>query len=210
MARFKDPVSGLTHLGGLVASVVAGIVLVAATRGDFTFQLVSVVYMLCMGAVYLASSVYHLSVTTPEREKRLRLYDHAAIFLMIAGTSTPYFFYGYQEPTRTRMLTLIWLLAAAGVGFKLLWMHAPRWLFVLLYIAMGWVSVLQWEETFTGLGAEVFWWLLSGGIAYTVGAVVYATKWPNLGRGFGFHEVWHCFVLLGTALHYGGVYLLVA
>jgi hemolysin III len=206
--RLKDPVSGLTHLGGFLASLLAGGVLIGATRGALSAQLVSVVFTVCMAAVYLASSAYHLVVTTAERQHKLHILDRAAIFLMIAGTSTPYFYYGYEEPTRTTMLTLIWVLAFAGVGFKLLWAHAPRWLFVILYLAMGWVAVLRYDETIHGLPPDVFAFLLAGGLAYTAGAVVYAVKRPNLSASFGFHEIWHCFVLAGTALHYVGIYKL--
>jgi hemolysin III len=209
-ARFKDPVSGLTHLAGFVASLVAGGALLSATRGALAAQLVSAVYAASMAALYLASSLYHLVVTTAARERRLHIFDRAAIFLMIAGTSTPYFFYGYEEPTRTTMLTLIWALALAGVLFKILWSHAPRWLFVALYLAMGWLAALRFEETVEGLPTDVFSWLLAGGVAYTVGALVYATKWPNPSRAFGFHEIWHLFVLAGTGLHYVGIYTLAA
>lgn len=208
LGLLKEPFSGLSHLAGFLISLFAGGVLVGATADVPGALVVSVVFAGSMAVLYLASAAYHLVEASEKVEARLHLFDRAAIFIMIAGTSTPYFFHGYQGATRVTMLSLIWALATAGVVFKLFWLSSPRWLYVALYLAMGWVSMLKWEETINGLPADVFAWLLAGGIAYTVGAVVYGLKRPNFSKTFGHHELWHLFVLAGTTLHYVGIYLL--
>jgi len=204
----KEPFSGLSHLFGFLLSLFAGGILVGATRDAPGALTASLVFAGSMALLYLASAAYHLVEASEKVEARLHLLDRAAIFVMIAGTSTPFFFHGYAEPTRTLMLSLIWGLAVAGVLFKLFWLAAPRWLYVAICLAMGWISVLKWEETVQGLPHDVFGWLVAGGIAYTAGAIVYALKRPNLSSRFGFHELWHLFVLAGSALHYVGIYLL--
>jgi hemolysin III len=208
-ARFKDPVSGLSHLAGFVVSLFAGGLLVGATQGAITEVGVSLIFATTTALLYLASAIYHLVIADERVERKLHLLDRAAIFLMIAGTSTPYFYYAYEPPLRGQMLSLIWALALIGVAFKLLWLKAPRFLYVGLYLAMGWVSIFRFEETVAGLGPKnALPWLIAGGLAYTAGAVIYALKRPNISRHFGFHELWHMFVLLGTACHYVGIYVL--
>lgn len=207
--RLKDPVSGLSHLVGFLLSLAAGGLLLGVSRPTPGVRATSLVFVLSMGFVYLASAVYHLVVASPGVTHRLHILDRAAIFVMIAGTSTPYFFHGYEEPLRTRMLVAVWAIALLGVGFKLLWARAPRWLFVGLYLAMGWLSVVELDATIAGMPRDVMPWLFGGGVVYTLGAVVYAIKRPNPWPPWvGFHELWHLFVLGGTALHYVGVYRL--
>jgi hemolysin III len=208
IAHLKEPISGLTHLVGFLISLFAGGVLVGATQAGLGRQVSSLVFTFCMALVYLASAAYHLIPAGPKLEKRLHILDRAAIFLMIAGTSTPFYFYAYEEPLRTQMMIVIWALAASGIGMKLLWLAAPRFLYVGIYLLMGWIALFRLEETMTGLPPLVFQYLAAGGLAYTVGAIIYALKRPNFSVHFGFHEIWHLFVLLGTALHYGGIYLL--
>lgn len=208
LGPLKEPFSGLSHLAGFLVSLFAGGLLVGATRDIPGAVTASVVFAASMAVLYLASATYHLVHTNDLWEHRLNLIDRAAIFVMIAGTSTPYFFHGYEGETRVMMLSVIWGLAIAGVVFKLFWLHSPRWFYVALYLAMGWVSVLKWEETVAGLPSDVLAWLIAGGVAYTVGAVVYALKRPNFTQDFGFHELWHLFVLAGTTAHYVGIYLL--
>jgi hemolysin III len=208
IARLKEPVSGLSHLLGFLISLFAGGVLVGATQAGMGRQLSSLVFVGCMAGVYLASSAYHLIPASPPVERRLHILDRAAIFLMIAGTSTPFYFYAYDEPLRTQMMIIIWTLAGLGIGMKLLWRGAPRMLFVAIYLLMGWISLFRLEETIAGLPPLVFKYLAAGGVAYTLGAIIYAIRRPNFSKHVGFHEIWHGFVLLGTAFHYVGIYLL--
>jgi hemolysin III len=208
IARLKEPVSGLSHLMGFLISLFAGGVLVGATQEGKGRQLTSLIFVGSMAMVYLASAAYHLVPAGPALEKRLHILDRAAIFVMIAGTSTPFYFYAYAEPLRTQMMVIIWALAAVGVGMKLLWRSAPRLLYVGIYLLMGWIALFRLEETLAGLPPVVFKYLAAGGVAYTLGAIIYALKRPNFSKHFGFHEIWHVFVLLGTAFHYVGIYLL--
>ncbi|HYG56491.1 MAG TPA: hemolysin III family protein, partial [Symbiobacteriaceae bacterium] len=136
----------------------------------------------------------------------LRKLDHIMIFFLIAGTYTPYCLTVLRGPWGWSLFGVIWSVALAGLVLKLVWMTAPRWLYTSVYVAMGWLVVIAIVPLVRALPGG-FTWLLAGGLFYTVGAVLYATKWPNpLPRVFGFHEIWHLFVLAGSAAHFWGVY----
>jgi hemolysin III len=202
----KDPVSGFSHLAGLFVALVGVGFLVGRA-----LDVPRVVYGVCLVALYAASSAYHLFVASDRVTARLRRLDHIAIFLMVAGTCTPVFHHALSGRARVVMLVGIWTAAAIGVAFKLLWMSAPRWLYTALYLAMGWAVVLQWSAVVHGLPRAVFAFVIAGGVAYTLGAIVYASKRPDpFPRVFGFHEIWHLFVLAGSTLHFLAIALLPA
>jgi hemolysin III len=202
--RARDPVSGYTHLAGLIlAAIGASVLLLRAWRSTFG------VYAACVVILYGASSAYHL---VPAREAvlaRLRKLDHGAIFLMIAGTCTPIFARAFDGPVRAAMLGTIWAAALVGIVLRVVWMGAPRALYTVIYVAMGWLVVVQGPRALAALPVSVVALVVSGGVTYTLGAIVYALKRPNpFPRVFGFHEIWHLFVLAGSALHYGAVFAL--
>lgn len=206
----RDPVSGFSHLGGLVASVVALAWLFGrGARGPGGSALL-LVYGAGLISVYLASALYHLIPASSRVARRLRLFDHLSIFVMVAGTSTPLFVRALDGVARVVMLTLVWGLALVGAVFKVAAPRAPRWASTSFYVAMGWCVVVQWSRIQAGLPLAAIALLVAGGLAYTVGALVYGLKRPNpIPRVIGFHEVWHFFVLLGSALHFGAIALVV-
>ena len=206
--RLREPVNGLTHLvGGLLASVGLVVLLATAASAGRMDQLVAFgVFGFSLIALYTASALYHLLPLSPASVARLRRADHITIFLLIAGTYTPFCLLALDGGWRVGLLGLIWGLALCGVLLKLLWMDAPRWLSVTLYLGMGWVAVIAAPALFRAVPTGGVVWVLGGGLVYSAGALIYGLKRPNPVPGvFGFHELWHVFVVAGSACHYWAV-----
>jgi hemolysin III len=203
--RLREPVNGLTHLaGGLLACVGLLVLLASAGRTD---QIVAFgIFGLSLVALYSASALYHLLPLSPTGVARLRRVDHMMIFVLIAGTYTPFCLLALDGAWRVGLLGVIWSLALCGVLLKIFWMGTPRWLSVALYLGMGWVAVIAAPALFLAVPAGGMTWVLGGGLLYTAGALIYALKRPNPAPGtFGFHELWHLFVVAGSACHYWAV-----
>lgn len=206
--RLREPISGLTHLaGGLLASVGLIVLLDMAASAGRTDQLVAFgVFGLGMIVLYTASTLYHLLPLSPAGVARLRRVDHMAIFVFIASTYTPFCLLALDSGWRVGLLVLIWGLALCGVLLKVLWMGAPRWVSVMLYLGMGWLAAIAAPVIFRAVPAGGMAWVLGGGLLYSAGAFVYGLKRPNPVPGvFGFHELWHIFVLAGSACHFWAV-----
>jgi hemolysin III len=204
----REPVSGLTHLaGGLFACVGLVVLLAKAAGAGRVDQLVAFgIFGLSLIALYAASALYHLLPLSAPGTAKLRRVDHIAIFVLIAGTYTPFCLLALHGAWRVVLLGLIWGLALCGILLKLLRMDAPRWVSVALYLAMGWVAVVAAPALFRAVPAGGMAWVLGGGLVYSAGAFVYGLKRPNVLPGvFGFHELWHLFVLAGTACHFWAV-----
>lgn len=211
--RLREPVNGLTHLAaGLLACVGLVVLLVRATSAGRADQIAAfAIFGLSLIALYTASALYHLLPLSPAEIARLRRVDHMMIFVLIAGTYTPFCLLALGGAWRVGLLGLIWGLAMCGILFKLFWMEAPRWLSVALYAGMGWVAVVAAPALFEAVPTGGMAWVLSGGLAYSVGAIVYGLKRPNLVPGmFGFHELWHLFVVAGSACHFWAVLRFIA
>jgi hemolysin III len=206
--RLREPINGITHAaGGLLAALGLGVLLATAASSGRLDQLVAFgVFGLSLIALYAASALYHLLPLSPSGVARLRTLDHMAIFVLIAGTYTPFCLLALDGAWRWGLLALIWGLALCGVLLKLLWMDASRWLSVLLYLGMGWVAVIAAPALLRAVPPDGITWILAGGLVYSAGALIYGLKRPNLLPGtFGFHEVWHLFVIAGSACHFWAV-----
>jgi hemolysin III len=206
--RFREPVNGLTHLvGGLLASVGLGVLLATAARAGRADQLVAFgIFGFSLIALYTASALYHLLPLSPAGVARMRRVDHMSIFVLIAGTYTPFCLLALDGGWRVGLLGLIWGLALCGILLKLLWMDAPRWLSVALYLGMGWVAVIAAPALFRAVPAGGMAWVLAGAVVYSAGALIYGLRRPNPIPGvFGFHELWHLFVVAGSACHFWAV-----
>ena len=204
----REPINGLSHLaGGLLAFVGLIVLLATAASTGRLDQLVAFgIFGLSLIALYLASSLYHLLPLSPAGVARLRQLDHVAIFVLIAGTYTPFCLLALDGGWRWGLLALIWSLALCGMSLKLFWMGAPRWLSVFLYLGMGWIAVGAAPALLRAVPAGGMAWVLAGGLTYSAGALVYGLKRPNPVPGvFGFHEVWHIFVLAGSACHFWAI-----
>lgn len=199
--RLREPISGLTHLVGVVLAVVALVVLLAATAGRVDQFVAFGIFGCSLIALYSASALYHLLPVSPATVARLRRLDHMTIFILIAGTYTPICVLALEDGWG--LLGLVWTLALCGVVLKLLWMDAPRWLSVGLYLAMGWVAVVAASTIFRAVPSGGIAWIVGGGLVYSAGALIYGLKRPNPVPGvFGFHELWHLFVMAGSACHF--------
>jgi hemolysin III len=205
-SKFREPVSGLTHLGGAIAAA-GGLAALLVVGWQGLEKIVSVlVYGLSLIGLFAASATYHLAKVKPATLTILRKIDHSAIYLLIAGTYTPFCVNAFSGFYRWGFLAIIWGIALAGILVKVFYIHAPRWLSAGVYVLMGWLCVAVIGEMTAALTPFTLAWLLAGGVVYTLGAVVYATKIFNFAPGkFGFHEVWHIFVLLGALSHFVAV-----
>jgi hemolysin III len=202
-ARFKEPISGLTHLATAAAALAGLVALVWLSPPFAAARMALLVYGASLVLMFAASSAYHLIKTTPSRELMLRKLDHTAIYLLIAGTYTPVCELVLEGAWRWGLLLAIWLLAALGISAKLVYIRAPRWLTVGLYLGMGWLGVIGFGPLIEALPSAAIGWLVAGGLLYTFGAMIYATRRLDLFPGvFGFHEIWHLFVTAASAAHY--------
>lgn len=206
--HLKDPGSAITHLVGAVLSVAAtpGLLIRAAGRGAATLQLAALsVFMLSMTALYTASTLYHALDLPGGRNHILKKLDHIMIFFLIAGTYTPICLTVLKGIGGEALLLNVWSVALGGTLLKLLWVNHPKWLSSVIYIAMGWLCLTEFPAILGQMDIRGFRWLLSGGVLYTVGGVVYGLKLERFNRlhpAFGSHEIFHLFVLAGSLCHY--------
>jgi hemolysin III len=153
--------------------------------------------------LYAASALYHGLPVAPRGEDFLRRLDHAAIFVLIAGTYTPVCLVTLRGAWGWSLLGVAWGVAIGGAVVKLCFRHLPRWVTAGAYVGMGWMAVVAVAPLLRALSSEAWGWLLGGGVAYTVGAVIYGLRRPDpVPDVFGFHDVFHVFVLAGSALHF--------
>jgi hemolysin III len=201
--KMREPVNGLTHLGGAIAAFFGQVALLIIGWPG-TIKIISLlVYGLSLITLFSASATYHLIKAKPAILQTLRKLDHSAIYLLIAGTYTPFCIIAFTGFFKWGLLTIIWTIALAGIILKIFYIKAPRWVNATVYIVMGWLCVLAMGQMTKALSASTLAWLIGGGLLYTLGAVIYATKFFNFIPGkFGFHEVWHIFVLLGATAHF--------
>ena len=206
--RPKDPISAFTHLLGAVAAVMATPVLLirSALSGAGLSALISLsIFMLSMILLYSASASYHSFRLSKRGDLILKKMDHLSIFLLIAGSYTPVCVIVLPPETGRWLLALVWGFALCGMIFKFFWVTCPKWVSSVLYIAMGWLCVFALPQIWTFLPSPCFFWLLAGGLFYTVGGVIYSMKLPSLSArhpGFGSHELFHLFVLAGSFCHF--------
>ena len=198
----KPRLRGWLHAGTFPVSVVAGIVLVVLAHGTAA-TLATAVYAASAALLFGISAVYHRGQWSPRAERRLKRLDHSNIFLIIAGTYTPFSVILLRHDGGTTLLWIVWAAALGGIAFRVLWVGAPRWLYTPVYLALGWVAVFYLGALLHTGGAAVVTLLAIGGGLYSAGGVVYATKKPNPSpRWFGFHEVFHALTLAAYAVHY--------
>ena len=201
---------GMFHLWAFVAALAAGVVLVVLADGSLEI-VSSWVYAAALAAMFGASALYH---RFPWRSTGKRLWarrlDHSTIFVFIAGTYTLFALLRFEGVSRWLVLVLVWMGAAFGLVLELVWIDSPRWLSAIAYLLVGWVGVLAIPQMFSRAGVAVAVLLLVGGGLYSLGAVIYATQWPNpFPRVLGFHEVFHLLVVAAAATQFVAVSLVV-
>ncbi|MEU9830872.1 hemolysin III family protein [Streptosporangium sp. NPDC048047] len=205
----KPRLRGWLHAGALPVAIIAGYVLVALGP-TLQARLAAAVYAITSGLLFGVSATYHRGTLSPRLERVLRRLDHANIYLIIAGTYTPFALLALDGPARVVVLAVIWAGAIAGVLFRVLWISAPRLLSTALYIALGWTAVFVLPQLLSGAGVAAVALVIAGGLLYTAGGVVYGLRRPDPSpRWFGFHEVFHAFTVAAYVVQYVAVSLVV-
>jgi hemolysin III len=202
----RPQLRGVTHQWAFFISVVLGAVLVAsAPAGRAT--LAAAIYAGCVALLFGASALYHrVTWRTLAARRWMRRVDHSAIFLLIAGTYTPFALLVLDGPLAAIVLAAVWVGAAGGIVLKLLWIDSPKWLNALIYLLLGWVAVAVTPDLVGDLGIAAAVLVATGGVLYTVGAIVYALRRPDpVPTVFGYHEVFHALVIAAAALQYAVV-----
>ena len=201
VAAVKPHLRGWLHAGMTPLAVAAGIVLIAlapTTSG----RVAAIVFSITAWMLFGTSAVYHRGNWSPRVAGILKRMDHSNIFLIIAGTYTPFALLLPRSDART-MLLIVWIGAVAGVLFRVFWVGAPRWLYTPVYVALGWVSVFYVRQLWQFGGPAIVTLIAVGGLLYTAGAVDYGIKRPNPSpRWFGFHEIFHTMTLAAFTVHY--------
>jgi hemolysin III len=206
LKKLREPVNSLTHWAGAILALAGLIALLVVGWGTPAKVVSLVIYGVSLIFLFSASATYHMVRVKDKALEIFRKIDHSAIYFLIAGTYTPFCINAFTGYWKWGMLITIWSLAIIGIGLKVFIIRAPRWLNAGIYLVMGWLVVAASGQLLAALPAWVLTWLIIGGVIYTLGAVVYITKIFNFKPGvFGFHEVWHIFVLLAAAAHFVAV-----
>ena len=211
----KDPGSAITHLIGIIMAILGGFSLFvfAFRKVDALSQISIFVYWLSMVLLYTSSTLYHALNLSEIGNRRLKKMDHLMIFVLIAGTYTPICLISLRGTVGFLLLAIIWSFALIGMLVKAFWIFCPKWFSSLLYIAMGWTCLIAFPRLLQALPVSAFLWLLSGGIIYTIGGILYALKlsvFDNKHPYFGSHEIFHLFVMGGSLCHLFVMYEIVS
>ena len=199
----KPRLRGVSHQWAFFISVATGVALVlAAPNGRATAA--AAVYAVSVAGLFGASALYHrINWSTVGARRWMRRLDHSMIFLLIAGTYTPFAVLALDGPLATAILVVVWVAALGGIVLKLAWIDAPKWLVALIYVGIGWVALAAFPQLLSKLGVTATAMVAAGGLLYTVGALVYARRRPDPAPTvFGYHEVFHALVILAAALQY--------
>ncbi len=205
--HIKEPGSAITHFIGMVMAIFASVPLLirAAAQPDKIYIIAMTVYAASLILLYAASTTYHTFDISEKTNTILKKIDHMMISVLIAGSYTPVCLLVLKGRTGIILLSIVWGIAIAGILIKAFWVYCPKWVSSVLYIGMGWTCVLAFAQLLDSLSPAAFGWLLAGGIIYTVGGVIYALKLPLFNsrhKNFGSHEIFHLFVMGGSACHF--------
>lgn len=206
----REPGSAITHFIGLELAAIAGVPLLIKASGNGYKDLLSMlVFISSMILLYAASTIYHSLTLSQGIIKIFRKIDHMMIFVLIAGSYTPVCLLVLDPAYGYPLLAAIWGIAIVGIAVKWLWITCPKWFSSIVYIAMGWLCVSVLGPLLSNVSGRAFGWLLAGGIIYTIGGIIYALKVPAFDAKheyFGSHEIFHLFVMGGSACHFVFMY----
>jgi hemolysin III len=206
LAAVKPRLRGVSHQWAFVASLFLGASLIVAAK-TAEARLAVAIYAVSLSALLGTSALYHrVNWARPEVRMWMRRLDHSMIFFLIAGTYTPFALLVLHGALAEAILVVVWIGAIAGAIVEMVWIEHPKWVAALVYIALGWVAVIPFPALWTEMGAVGTLLVAAGGLLYTAGAVVYATQRPNpRPLVFGYHEVFHLFVILAAATHFAAI-----
>ncbi|MGJ0847096.1 PAQR family membrane homeostasis protein TrhA [Tissierella praeacuta] len=208
-SRIKDPFSAISHLIGAILSIIGSIVLIyyAKQKHSLLYMVSFIIYGISLISLYTASTVYHWLPLSDGDKLIYRKIDHMMIYVLIAGTYTPICLISLHGPWGWSLFIGIWAIAMGGIILKSISMDIPRWISTAIYIIMGWIVAIALFPLKKALSLAGISWLIGGGILYTVGAIIYGQKWPHTNcKWFGFHELFHLFVMAGSACHFWMIY----
>jgi len=213
--KLKDPGSAITHFIGMLMAIFSALpLLLRASNVPDKVHLISLgIFALSLILLYTASTVYHTFDLSDKMNRRLKKFDHMMIFILIAGTYTPVCVIALRGKIGLVLLLIIWGMALLGILLKAFWVYCPKWVSSVIYITMGWTCVLAFTPLINVLSSAAFGWLLTGGIIYTIGGLIYALKLPIFNRKhpyFGTHEIFHLFCLGGSTCHFIFMYQFIA
>jgi hemolysin III len=206
IAAVKPKLRGVSHQWAFVVSLFLGAGLIVAARTPRATLAVAV-YAASLSALLGTSALYHrVNWTRPDARRWMRRLDHSMIFFLIAGTYTPFALLVLHGPLADAILVVVWIGAIAGAVVEMVWIDHPKWVAAAIYLSLGWVAVISFPELWSEMGVAGTLLVAVGGLLYTAGAVVYATQRPDPNpRVFGYHEVFHLFVILAAAAHFAAV-----
>lgn len=207
--KAMDPISSETHFIGACLSFIGLFIMigVGVYRQTSTSILISaIIFGLSLIALYSASSIYHFFQGNEHIKLILRKLDHSMIYVLIVGTYTPVAMACMEAPHSYYFLMIMWTIAIFGILIKILWINAPRAIATLIYLILGWAVVFDFQS-FSGIPTYCLMMIAAGGITYSIGAFIYIFKKPNFSEAFGFHELFHVFVMAGSLLHYLAIVL---
>ena len=205
--HIKDPGSAITHIIGMLMAIFAAVpLLIKAAHEPSRIYIISItVYAISLILLYAASTTYHTFDRSERINTILKKIDHMMISVLIAGSYTPICLLVLKGRTGIILLSIVWGIAVIEMLIKAFWVFCPKWVSSVLYIGMGWTCVLAFTQILNALSPAAFGWLLAGGIIYTVGGIIYALKLPFFNtrhKNFGSHEIFHLFVMGGSACHF--------
>ena len=205
--HIKDPGSAITHFIGMLMAIFAAVpLLIKAAHEPSRISIISItVYAISLILLYAASTTYHTIDRSERVNTILKKIDHMMISVLIAGSYTPICLLVLKGRTGIILLSIVWGIAVIEMLIKAFWVFCPKWVSSVLYIGMGWTCVLAFTQILNALSPAAFGWLLAGGIIYTVGGIIYALKLPFFNtkhKNFGSHEIFHLFVMGGSACHF--------
>ena len=209
--HIKEPGSAITHFIGMLMAIFAAVpLLIKAAHEPSRIYIISLtIYAASLILLYAASTTYHTFDISAKVNTVLKKIDHMMISVLIAGSYTPVCLIVLKGKTGIILLSIVWAIAVAGILIKAFWVYCPKWVSSVLYIGMGWTCVLAFTQILNNMSPAAFGWLLAGGIIYTEGGVIYALKLPlfnNRHKNFGSHEIFHLFVMGGSACHFVVMY----
>ena len=204
--HIKEPGSAITHFIGMLMAIFAAVpLLIKAAHEPSRIYIISLaIYAASLILLYAASTTYHTFDISKKVNTILKKIDHMMISVLIAGSYTPVCLIVLKGKTGIILLSIVWSIAIAGILIKAFWVYCPKWVSSVLYIGMGWTCVLAFTQILNNMSPAAFDWLLAGGIIYTVGGIIYALKLPIFNsrhKNFGSHEIFHLFVMGGSACH---------
>mgnify|MGYP000953122882 FL=1 len=209
--KLREPISSITHLIGGGLSILALVLLIVkqvlAPSINYNLFVSTIIFGASMILLYFTSGIYHaISAKKEKLVLYMRKLDHSMIYVLIAGSYSPFCLYVLPRKTGIPVFIILWLIAIVGILMKILWINMPRILSSALYIGMGWVAIFVIKDLYINLVGPAFFLLVLGGLLYTIGGVIYAIKRPNI-KNWNFHDIFHIFIMLGSLAHFLLVFL---